>query len=263
MMVGLPSLPNQELLADLCREAAQREGVEPQVIEKDFYLTRLIWAFAQSLGDHLLLKSRTRRLNVARIDRVRASLHEVDELVGVRPEFPAGQLTDKAAHCEWRLVYPSEFGRQSIKLEVGIRPLFEPGRRVSLRQLIADPLLGSYENAYGFALSADEARAEKVRAAYTREAIRDFYDLERLRSLGVDLSSGRFVALVDRKLAELRAAPLSRQPPRVGMTARRHALLAASLRTELPSVLRANAPPFDLDDALDSLEQVWAPLRQS
>jgi predicted nucleotidyltransferase component of viral defense system len=206
MSVVLPPLPSPDLLADLCRETAGREGVEPQLVEKDFYLTRLIWALAQEVGGEVLLKgstlfskvdlgffrmsedadfvlpgtpSRTRRLNVTRMEKLRASLRDIHGIVGVTPEFPAGELTDKGAHCHWRLVYPSEFGRQSLKLEVSIRPLFQPGRRVSLRQLATDELLGSYDDAFGFALSADEARAEKVRAACTRQAIRDFYDLDR------------------------------------------------------------------------------------
>ncbi len=44
-------------------------------------------------------------------------------------------------------------------------------------------------------LLALEAHAEKVRAAFTREAIRDFYDLDRLLDAGADLSSpGRSTA---------------------------------------------------------------------
>jgi hypothetical protein len=36
-----------------------------------------------------------------------------------------------------------------------------------------------------------------VRAAFTREAIRDFYDLDRLLDAGADLSSPEFMELVD------------------------------------------------------------------
>jgi predicted nucleotidyltransferase component of viral defense system len=57
--LSLPPLPGRALLADLCREAAARERVEPQLIEKDFYLTRLLWALGQRVGDALLLKGRT------------------------------------------------------------------------------------------------------------------------------------------------------------------------------------------------------------
>ena len=71
-----------------------------------------------------------------------------------------------------------------ISVEVSLRPVLRPGRRADLRQLLDDPLIGDYSEAFCWALDADEARAEKVRAACTREAIRDFYDLDRLLSAG-------------------------------------------------------------------------------
>jgi hypothetical protein len=47
---------------------------------------------------------------------------------------------------------------------------------VHLAQLLAeDPLIGSYAPAFCYALDAGEARAEKVRAAFTRDAIRDLW----------------------------------------------------------------------------------------
>ena len=59
MSVTLPKLPERGLLADLCREAAARERLQPQLIEKDFYLTRLLWALGQVFGEELLLKGGT------------------------------------------------------------------------------------------------------------------------------------------------------------------------------------------------------------
>jgi hypothetical protein len=124
MTISLPPLPTPELLADLCRETATAEGVEPQLVEKDFYLTRLIWALAQELGDQMLLKGGTllskvdlgffrmsedadfvlpgessafRKVNVSRMDRVRAAVKAASPIVGAIPEFPAGQLSHKAA----------------------------------------------------------------------------------------------------------------------------------------------------------------------
>jgi hypothetical protein len=46
----LPALPDPSLLADLSRETAAREGVQPQLVEKDFYLTRLLWALGERFG---------------------------------------------------------------------------------------------------------------------------------------------------------------------------------------------------------------------
>ena len=256
MSVSLPPLPERSLLADLCREASAREHVEPQLIEKDFYLTRLLWALGQSFGDALLLKggtllgkvdlgffrmsedadlvlpgtaSRRGLQNVGRMHRVRDAIGDVAGAVGVSARFPAGELHHQAAHGVWQLDYASEFGPQGSTLEVSIRPVLRPVREVRLRQLLADPLAGDVADARCFALDALEAHAEKVRAAFTREAIRDFYDLDRLLDAGADLSSPEFMDLVDAKLAELDAAPLARQRRSFALDATRRRKVEAGL----------------------------------
>src|ERR671914_676144 len=57
--MNLPRLPPPDLLADLCRETATRERIAAAAVEKDFYLTRLIWALADRFDDGLLLKGGT------------------------------------------------------------------------------------------------------------------------------------------------------------------------------------------------------------
>lgn len=284
MSVSLPPLPERSLLADLCREAAAREHVEPQLIEKDFYLTRLLWALGQSFGDALLLKggtllgkvdlgffrmsedadlvlpgaaSRRGIQNVGRMHRVRDAIGEVAAAVGVSARFPAGELHHQAAHGIWQLDYASEFGPQGITLEVSIRPVLRPVREVRLRQLLADPLAGDVADARCFALDALEAHAEKVRAAFTREAIRDFYDLDRLLDAGADLSSPEFMDLVDAKLAELNVAPIARQSRSFALDANRRRRVEAGLALDLPAVLRADAPAFDLEAMLARFDQLW------
>ncbi|BDG08567.1 nucleotidyl transferase AbiEii/AbiGii toxin family protein [Anaeromyxobacter paludicola] len=190
MSVSPPPLPERPLLADLCREAAARERVEPQLIEKDFYLTRLLWALGQRFGDALLLKggtllskadlgffrmsedadlvlpgtpSRRGLQNVNRMRHVRDAIKDVAGEVGVSARFPAGELHNKAAHGVWQLDYASEFGPQGIMLEVSIRPVLRPVREGRLRQLLADPLASDMTDARCFALDALEAHAEKVR----------------------------------------------------------------------------------------------------
>lgn len=55
----LPAMPAPDLLADLSRETAAAERVDPEAVEKDFYLTRLLGALAEELGESLLLKGGT------------------------------------------------------------------------------------------------------------------------------------------------------------------------------------------------------------
>ena len=284
MTVALPRLPDPGLLAEICREAAARERVQPQLIEKDFYLTRILWGLGQELGDGLLLKggtllskvdlgffrmsedadfvlpgepAMTKGTNVRRMNAVRDALKVVAPAAGVTAAFPAGQLSDKGKHCVWQMDYPSEFGRVGVKLEASIRPLLRPPRRVTLNQLLHDPRLDDWKDAWCFALDAEEARAEKVRAALTRNAIRDFYDLERLLDLGVDLSSEAFKALVDQKLAELEAPPLAKQAPSFGLVGVRRTTLEEGVQTELAAVLRADAPAFNLAALAARFDNLW------
>src|SRR6266446_2438923 len=134
--------------------------------------------------------------------RIRDALGEIGRVVGVSARFPAGELFEKAARCVWQLEYPSEFGPQGLRLEVSIRPVLRPPREVSLRQLLVDPLAGDVRAAKCFALDADEARAEKVRAAFTREAVRDFYDLDRLHESGALCCSYVACQRVDEELPQ-------------------------------------------------------------
>lgn len=283
--MSLPPLPARDLLADLCREAAARERVEPQLIEKDFFLTRLLSAFADHSGDALLLKggtllskvdlgflrmsedadyvlagapSRERRANARRMDLVRRALQDVKTDVGIDVPFPGGDVREKSAHVIWELRYPSDFGAQRIQLEVTIRPVLRRPRRAPMWQLVSDPLIGDYGGMTCWALDADEARAEKVRAAFTREAIRDFYDLDRFAEAGADFTSRGFLSLVDAKLAELGAAPLEHQGPRFALTPKRRATIESSLAAELPAVLRRDAPTFDLEAMLGRFDRMWS-----
>jgi len=170
-MVSLPPLPDRELLADLCRETAADVGVVPFAVEKDFYLTRLIWTLAQEFGDRLLLKggtllnkvdlgyrrmsedvdlvipripTRHKGINAAETNPVRDALRRLAPIVGLRLANHNGQAYERGAHVIWTLSYESTFGPQSIDLEVVLRPVLRPPRRAALGQLLCDPLAGDY-----------------------------------------------------------------------------------------------------------------------
>lgn len=80
---------------------------------------------------------------------------------------------------------------------------------------------------------------------------------QQLLESGADLSSSDFQALVDVKLAELRVAPLARQGPGFALDVRRRAALEASVRRDLPAVLRVDAPAFDLEAVLRRFDGLW------
>lgn len=280
----LPPLPDVQLLADRCREAAAEQRVQPPLVEKDFHLTRLLGSLGDRFGGQLLLKGgtllskvdlgffrmsedadlvlpgeayRDAGRNARRFEPIRAALQDLQAPLGCRVRFPGGERFENNSHILWHLEYRSEFGRQEIKVEVSIRPLLTPARSVRLGQLLQDPSFGDYSGAGCFALSQDEARAEKVRAAFTREAIRDFYDLDRLADTGADFVSERFLALVNAKLAELGARPFAEQTRSFGLTPPRRARLEESQRRELAAVLREDAPAFSLAATLDRFDAMW------
>jgi predicted nucleotidyltransferase component of viral defense system len=280
----LPPLPDPQLLADRCREAAAETRVQPPLVEKDFHLTRLLGSLGDRFGDQLLLKGgtllskvdlgffrmsedadlvlpgephRDAGRNARRFEPIRTALQELQAPLGCRVRFPGGERFDSNSHILWYLEYRSEFGRQEIKVEVSIRPQLAPARSVRLGQLLHDRSLGDYSGAACHALSQGEARAEKVRAAFTREAIRDFYDLDRLADMGADFVSQGFLALVDAKLVELSAPRFAEQGRSFGLTGPRRARLQESLKRELAAVLRQDAPAFSLDATLERFNVMW------
>ncbi len=281
--VELPAPLKRAHLADLAREIAAAERLQPVMVEKDYYLTRLIWAIAQVLGERALLRGGTllskvdlgflrmsedvdlvlpgsaasrKRTNALRVNELRGALVAVAESVGVTLPFPHGERSERDAHAQWTLRYESDFGPQQILVEATLRPRLQAPRRTLLKQLLGAEL-SRLQEAYCWALDEDEARAEKVRAAFTRRAIRDYYDLDSLAEAGKDFNSVQFVRLVDAKLAELDAPPLLQQPPGFGMTdAERNRLIRAA-GDELRSVLRVNAPPFDLLAVLSRFDRLW------
>ena len=281
----LPPLPSREILTDLAKEVGTRERVSPSAVEKDFYLTRTIWALAERFGEKLLLKGGTllskvdlgyyrmsedadlvmplegsgryKSANAKAMNVVRDALRVLAPDIGLSFPHPDGERSDRHREVIWTLPYPSAFGGQAIAIEVSLRPVHRPARRASLRQLLEDPLIGDYAGAYCWAMDATEARAEKVRAAFTREAARDYFDLALLAKAGVDLTSENFLALVDAKLAELKHPSLRSAAAVFGLTPERRRRLEASVRKDLPAVLRIGEPHFDLDAMLTRFANLW------
>ncbi|MBI3974416.1 MAG: nucleotidyl transferase AbiEii/AbiGii toxin family protein [Chloroflexi bacterium] len=283
-MPAPPPLPDRQELADACLETAARERVQPAAMEKDFYLTRLLWALAGARGERLVLKGGTclskvdlgyhrmsedidlvipwdgarthRGVNAGQVGPVRAVLRRIAPIVGLTLPYPDGDASESGAHVIWELPYESAFGPQAITVEVAMRPVLRPPRQVRLRQLLPPDLVPDYDDALCWALDYNEARAEKVRAAFTREEVRDFYDLGLLAAAGVDMESDRFIALVDDKLTEVKQVPVRDQPAAFGLTPARRAAVQASTKG-LAAVVRLDEPPFDLDAVLAHYDRLW------
>jgi predicted nucleotidyltransferase component of viral defense system len=286
--VTLPELPDTELLGDWCRETAELERVQPWTVEKDFFLTRLIWGLAQLHGNRLLLKGGTclykvdlryRRMsedidltipgrgtryqgtNATEVDRVARSLRDLGPNVGTQLLNFDGERSERGAHAIWEVSYPSSFlppEKALITVEAGIRMAYRPVRKARLLQLIPRYLAAGYDSAFCWALDFVEVRAEKVRAAFTRAdpEIRDFFDLGVLWESGADMDSAEFLAVVNQKFTEAGSRPISEQPQSFGLTEQRHRMLGGKVDS-LESVLRFDEPKFDLQKVVDHYDALW------
>jgi hypothetical protein len=78
-----------------------------------------------------------------------------------------------------------------------------------------------------------------------------------LLAAGKDFQSDDFKNLVNLKLAELRAPPLSGQSRSFGLTVDRRKQLDGQIRRELQAVVRVDEEPFDLDATLERFNQLW------
>jgi predicted nucleotidyltransferase component of viral defense system len=282
----IPPLPPARTLADACRVHAGRLGLDPMPVEKDFHLTRLIWALAERFGDRLLLKGGTclskcdvgfRRMsedadfvlpggpgrrhrgsNAARTNAVAKALREIGDEIGMSLENFDGDGHERRSHVIWTMTYPATFPPGTLLVEASMRHVVRPPRKVALRQVLAGRVAAGYADAYCWALDADEVRAEKVRAAFTRapRAIRDFYDLGLFAERSDDMTSDAFVALVDEKLAEADARPLAAQHRGFGLTQDERAALHRAVPTQLTPVLR-RGETFDLDGVIACYDRLW------
>jgi hypothetical protein len=202
---------------------------------------------------------RYRSTNASRVNRIRDVLRDLAPALGMRFSNPEGERFGKNSHAIWDVQYHGRFPPTTITVEVAMRPVLRSARRVSLRQLLRGPLSAGYAHAYCWAFDADEARAEKVRAAYTRNdpEIRDYYDLGLLADRGADFTSESFIDLIDRKLAEVKRGPLRQMPPSFGLTAPQRRQLAGPGLIRLASVVRTTEAPFNLDRVLAHFDAIW------
>lgn len=286
----LPPLPDPQVLADACRQEAARQGLDPLIVEKDFYLTRLIWALAQERGPRLLLKGGTclskcdlgfhrmsedadfvipwssstnyRRTNAHHTNQVRETLRAIVSEVGGTLHSIDGERFEQASYVRWTINYLSELSPKqvgTIVIEVAMRPTLRPARQARLGNILTGPLIAAYGDAYCLSLDGAEVRAEKVRAAYTREdpAIRDFYDLDLFRQVGADMNSDGFRGLVDAKLEELGRQTLAEQRPEFGLTPEQKQRLRRDISRVLMPVLRLTDPRYDLDRTLRHYDELW------
>lgn len=267
---------------------AAKTGFQPALVEKDFWCSVMLGRLYAAEDCPLIFKGGT-LLSKAYVAFNRMSedldftlpttpgisrgvrskrAREVGALVetvaagSLRADAKGWQSFNNSTQHRIRLWYPSVFGGEgSIKLEVGQRE--EPMREIAavpLATLLRDPLFDEegVRPVMAASLSREEAYAEKVRAALTRNepAPRDLFDLDYAVQEGVlDWEDVEFLRLAARKVsAEKEMDWLS--PGRLE-TFRRQ------IEGELRPVLRPDTfAAFDFDRSVATLKNLAAALRK-
>jgi len=281
---------DRELFREAVNFTAATTGFLPPLIEKDYFCTVVLQHLMAAI-DALVFKGGTclakvhagfyrvsedidlaipMPVDATRAVRRRQALSAKDvlnSLVDVHPQFEVVEpLTGANDSAQYNGVvsYPSLLAtqRQTIKVEISLRePLPTPPIVGSARTLLLNPVTGLeiVPPLQVACISADEAMAEKLRAALSRRdpAIRDFFDLDdAAHRRGVDLRSPGILALLQDKLAMPGNGAIDLSPQRV-------AALRAQVGPQLAPVLRPeDFDRFDLDRALTTAESVVEALRR-
>lgn len=214
---------------------AQKHNFRMEIVEKDYYLTRVLNNVESRLSDKLVLKggtllnkiylsynrlsedldftylnkdelaSRSKRSRA--ITPIREKIPEFLEFLGLRSEKAEGQGFNNSTQYVFDILYPSFISGkdENIKIEVSLRqiPVDTPVRN-SIRHFYQDPFTGKDLIPANkiLSLSLNEAVAEKLKAAITRRdlVIRDYYDLWYIAETNFDFRSKPFINIFKKKL---------------------------------------------------------------
>ncbi len=187
----------------------------------------------------------------AKLDAVHKSLPVFELLDGCRGHNNSKQYI---ANAQYVSSITSKTG--TIKIEIGLRErMLQEALRGEAKTLLADPFKGRPAVApfLVVSMSLQEAYAEKVRAALTREkpAIRDFFDIDfAVREIDFDLYEDSFLELVRAKLAVPDNGP-------VDISDARKEALQKQLEAQLKPVLRSkDFETFELDRTFDMVVEL-------
>ncbi len=270
---------DRDRLKDIIHSIAGKHKFRPATIEKDYYLTLIINDVGSLLSDKLVFKGGTLlnkiHLNYHRLSEdldfthfgkedlssrsqrskaitpVREDMPGFLKNLGLKSAKPKGEGFNNSTQYVFKVAYPSVItaGEGEIKLEVSLRqsPLDKPVHN-EIRHFYQDPFTGEdlIPANKVLSLSLDEAVAEKLKAAMTREdvAIRDFYDLWYIAESGFDFKGRKFTRLFKRKMSDEGHKGDFRR--NFGLSADKIALLHRQVETDLMPVVRAGEE-FDLD----------------
>jgi predicted nucleotidyltransferase component of viral defense system len=262
-------------------------GFSSRLIEKDYYCSLLLHDFAAPFASGLVFKGGTCLSKVhteffrlsedldfgfsldaetPRSQRRKAVHPFKGHFAGIPARLPCFQIVDAlrgsndSAQYNGRLSYRSIVTgeNESIKVEISLREpvLVAPPLQVA-RTMLLDPSTGraTLPQVMVQAISFDEAYAEKMRAALTRDdpAIRDFFDIDSaVYQRWLNHRDAQILGLLKQKLG----VPGN---PAIDLSPQKVADLLDQIEGQLRPVLRAkDFDAFDLNRAVNLLTEVVA-----
>jgi len=276
---------------ELFREAilftARRSGFAPALVEKDYYCTVLLNYLYQQPKTSIVFRGGTclskvyaefNRLSedidftlptspqASRAERKKRFQAIKEHIIDLPKAFPEFRLPEGVKGYSNNTQYTAEVFYESIadigeeaskvRIEVGLREnLLCSPVRIKARTLLIDPFMGkpAVSDIYVVALEKEEAYAEKIRAALSRQdvEIRDFFDIEyATKKLRLNLNDNRFLKLVIEKLKVPGNYPID-------ISSSRKDELKSQTHTRLKPVLRqTDFEQFDLERAFNIVAEI-------
>lgn len=222
---------------DLIKALAGKHPFRTEMIEKDYYLTKLLVAVKELYGPKLVFKGGTclnkvylgyyrmsedldfinvtskplltRKTRSRAIDFLRKDIGKICKGTNLRCRDPRGVGANLSTQYFFNFEYRSLITNApaSVALEITQRnnPILKPVKK-TIKHIFQDPFTRKdlFSAGEAFCLDFRELVAEKVRAAITREEIngRDIFDLGYLHNAKFNFLSSEFKRILKQKLKE-------------------------------------------------------------
>lgn len=293
-MVEINLENNKPRFKDLINVLSSKYPFTTYIIEKDYYLTKLLIAIQEFCQDRLVLKGGTalnkvflghyrmsedldfisiiRKPLVTRQDRSKAMdfLRQVLDKICKKSNLVCKNKRGKGANLSTQYFFNFEYDsiitdtKGTLILEVSQRnnPIFQPQRK-SIDHIFKDPFTGEYLFPAGTVLCLEfkELVAEKTRAMITREEIasRDLFDLQYLYDAKFDFLNKDYIKLLKQKLQEDSFSnDLSRYRTNFGRSPEEISRLKGKIEAELfPVISPKQAEQFNIDRTLNLFNSIF------
>ncbi len=292
-MNGKLLLIDREKLKDFIPAIAGKMKFRPAIIEKDYYLTVILYNIETLLTDKIVFKGGTllnkAHLNYHRLSEdldftynakftarsqrskaimpIREKMPSFLKALNLSSDKPQGEGFNNSTQYVFKVKYPSVLMAKydMIKIEISLRqPPIDKPVYTEIKHFYQNPFTGEDLFPLGKVLSLTwkEAVAEKLKAAISRKgvAIRDYYDLWYIAEFGFDFYDKNFIKLFKRKVAD--EGYVGNYKENFGFSADKLSFLRKQIDGLLKPVIRSGEE-FNLDKVLERFNEILGDKRFS